>query len=236
MHGDYSEMFEVANRAAPGTEIRLLAAIKTMTLYAEHGQDHPFLHEAEAIARATLEPLKSRVSASAFDAMSSRYWRTVSYFPFLKRDYEEVERRLQRAEDLVRRAISGGTPAEAAFARDILYAVLATRTTTDVRTGTPARARPRLAEMFAMDPQGAWQRLWLGIVAFESGEWEEARVQYLACLRLTPPGMRKACEGLSRCFAKMENSTESAKWAARAAMMRPTSFPVDSGKSGAGSK
>ncbi|NNN04468.1 MAG: hypothetical protein HKL90_01070 [Elusimicrobia bacterium] len=221
MKGDYSEMFDVARRAKPGSEIRLLAAVKTMTLYAEHGQDHENLHAAQSIARKTLERLRARISPSAFFAMSSRYWRTVSYIPFLRGDYDEVERRLDLAEEFVRRAISAGTPSEAAFARDILYAVLATRSTSDVRTGRPERARPRLAEMIAMDPLGAWQRLWLGTVAYETGELEEARFNYLLCLRLAPPGVNKACGLLSRCLKRLGRAEEAARWAARAELTKP---------------
>lgn len=233
LKGDYSEMFRAARRAAPGSEIRLVAAIKTMTLYAEHGLEHKNLAAAERIARETLESLCERVSPSSFFCMSSRYWRTASYFPFLLKDFDEVDLRLDRAEYFVRRAISGGSADEAAFARDILYAVLATRATTDVRTARAARARPRLQEMIAMDPLGAWQRLWMGLVLLELGELEEARVHFLVSLRYAPPGMNKACGGLSRCLERMGRHDEAAKWAARAEMMKPAPFGESAGRTGA---
>ncbi len=218
---DYSVMYSVAERAAPGTAIRFLAAVKSMTLYAEHGQNHERLRAAERIASETLAQHRARVPPSAYLSMESRYWRTVSYLPFLDGDIAEVDRRLDRAEDSARRAMAVGSLEEAAFARDILYAVLATRTTTDVRTRRHARALPRLAEMVAMDPCGAWQRLWRGIVYFELGRLEEARENLLMSVRLAPPGLGKICAWLDRCLEGLNRHEEAARWRKRAAMTSP---------------
>jgi tetratricopeptide (TPR) repeat protein len=232
MKGDYSEMFDAAQRCAPGTEIQLLCAIKTMTLYAEHGNEHRNLFAAEVIARETLEGLRSRTTEAMFFAATSRYWRTASYFPFLRKDYAEVDRRLDRAEEAIRKAVSLGTPIERDYARDVLYALLATRVTTDVRVGRPQRALPRLKEMIEQDPRGAWQRLWSGNANLEMGELDVARENFLMAIHLAPPGLHKACDGLARTLRLMGKTAEAEKWARRGILTSSRAFPAQDGARG----
>ncbi|HEX4048994.1 MAG TPA: tetratricopeptide repeat protein [Elusimicrobiota bacterium] len=198
----FAGMLEVARLAPGGARIRLVAALRFMTFNLERGVADGRVRAADRIARETLARLKRTEPPDRAEIHESKYRRTASFFPFLKKDYAGAHEALALSERSARRALEKAGPGALAFARENLYAVLATRVVVDSRAGRHAAALAWADEMVALDPEGSWQRLSRGMALFELGELDRARAELEECLRLAPPCHDEARLWLSRCLRR----------------------------------
>lgn len=124
----------------------------------------------------------------------SRYYRAVSYRPFLAGDAAGTAVELGRAEDLADEAlrVAGTDPTMRLVALDNLHAVLETRMREALRFGDTDLALTRMRRILEFDPFDSKAHIEIGQVHVLRGEWEEAAVAFRRATRYGPPGVQVA--------------------------------------------
>ncbi|MCA1844694.1 MAG: tetratricopeptide repeat protein [Actinobacteria bacterium] len=136
----------------------------------------------------------------------SRYWRCVSFVPFLRGDRGRVEKELGRAETLAREAVRS-TPAgsdEHLIALDNLHAVLESRMREALWSGDIALALNRISEVVTFDPLDAKAQIELGEVLLRAGHPGRAVAAFRAAARYGPPGTAAAHYLAGCCYQRLE--------------------------------
>jgi hypothetical protein len=221
---DRTQVFlRIAEAAPRAGRARLIAALKFLILNLEHRRECPELMQGRKLAEDALEELRARAPDWEASIWTSKWWRTVCYFPFHKNDFERLERELGSALDCAERAIgmaAGAGPFARSFAEENLHAVLATWGVTLMHLGRAPDAVPWFERMVAADPQGSWQRIGLGKALLAAGESDRAADAFEKGFELAALGRDQACEGLALCMAKLGRADDERRWREQASRLR----------------
>lgn len=218
----------IAEQSPKGSRIRVIAAVKYMTLNLEHALVDDSVREMEGFARAAVDELGDGVSPAEKHALESKYWRTVSYFPHLNEDFGEMAKRLEMAEETARRALQAaktGSDFDRGYAAENIYAVIATKAIAATHLDRPDEARGHYDRLIDLDPLGAWQRFGLARTLARQGEHALALDQLKAAFHLAPPLLPEGWTLMANCLKSLGCEAEAKTWEKRAAARTPA-LPV----------
>ncbi|MGH9034245.1 MAG: tetratricopeptide repeat protein [Acidimicrobiia bacterium] len=155
----------------------------------------------------------------------SRYWRCVSFVPFLEGDAPVVTQELESAEvlarDLVARSESGSEMHLVAL--DNLHAVLESRMREALWVGDVPLARARITEVATFDPLDAKVQIELGEVHMRAGDLDQAVQAFATAARCGPPGTAVAHYLAGCCYQQMDMPGEALDEFLAAAALDPWS-------------
>ncbi|NNN04469.1 MAG: tetratricopeptide repeat protein [Elusimicrobia bacterium] len=203
---------DIAERAPARAPVRLEAAIFFLSRALEQGLPRGDVARGTALAREALASLKDVLAPWEYLRWDSKYWRCISYEPYLRGRPDEARRQLARAEESARDCIRRTPPGEALFGLEDLYGVLTTTVLTEIKLGRPERCRGILQELISMDPEGSWQRLELGRVLAAAGDVEGAMDSLSEAVRLGPPRRAEACRLLAQCCSTLGRRARAEEW------------------------
>lgn len=209
---DVLSFLDIAERAPDRAPVRLEAAIFFLSRALEQGLPKTDLARADALAQKALASLKPILPRGEFSRWQSKYWRCVSYAPYLIGRHDEARNCLDQAEAAARDCIRRTSKGDPLLGLEDLYGVLTTKVLTEIKLGFPERCRATLAELIAMDPEGSWQRMELGKVLMAAGDLEGARAQLAEGVRLGPPRRAAACRLLVDCCSRLGRREEANAW------------------------
>lgn len=136
----------------------------------------------------------------------SRYWRCVSFVPFLEGDAPAVAQELGRAEALARDLVAQAEPRSEMhlIALDNLHAVLESRMREALWVGDVPLALARITEVAAFDPLDAKVQVELGEVLLRTGQLDQAVRAFATAARCGPPGTAVAHYLAGCCYEQMD--------------------------------
>lgn len=145
--------FAIGRLAACPVKLRFFIAAFAVIF---HGRETRSIDEALAwrqVGAGCLAELLADPAISAFEKtmLESRFYRSVSYLPFLRRDHERLEWEMARTEELAR-AVPASTEYEQFLARENLRACLETRSKSCYAFGEYERGHALVDEVLAIDP------------------------------------------------------------------------------------
>jgi tetratricopeptide (TPR) repeat protein len=202
----------IARRAPEGTTIRLEAAIFFLSRALEKNLPVSDIAAGESLAQETLATLKKALPAWDFTRWDSKYWRCISYKPYLLGRHDEARRQLERAEKSARECQERTPRGVPDFGLEDLYGVLTVKVLTEMKLGYPGRCRAPLHELIQIDPEGSWQRLELARVLIAAGDLDGAIEQLKENVRLGPPRRAAAGRLLAECYERSGRSQEADRW------------------------
>ena len=182
-------IFELALVSACPLHLRLRGAVFAVVV-AARAQDS---REDAELWRARAEPLLEEVLASdeftPFEKamLESRFYRGVSFVPFMRRDRAGVVDDLDRAERLAREG-PAGTPWERYLKVENLHACLESRSKEAFGLGDVPLGHARTEEFLAIDPYDPKSHIEMGESLMKQERFGEAGASYLRAARLGPLG------------------------------------------------
>ncbi len=154
---------------------------------------------AELLASPDYSPLEKMM-------LESRFYRSVSYVPFLRRDRAQLTADMARTEELAR-AIPATTPYEQFLARENLRACLESRSKECYAFGDDERGHSLVAEVLALDPYEPKSHIEQAQVALKRGDYQQAADSFLRTARLGPVSTALGYASAADCFAKAGQPT-----------------------------
>lgn len=179
----------IADTAAAGSDVRFTARIELVVQHAKHTGDVAAAAHWREGAWHDLQALTAEHGANSFRAnlLTSRFFRSASYVPFMRREREAVvaEMALCEAHAL---ALSPRSEREALLARENRIPMLQSRAKEARWLGDFELAKQRLKQARDVDPMDSARWIELGEVHLDLGEAEAALACYVTAARLAPPG------------------------------------------------
>jgi len=133
--------------------------------------------------------------------LESRFYRGVSFVPFMRRDHEAVVAELDRAEELAR-SVPASSPWEEFLKRENLHACLESRSKEAFGLGDIALGQRRTEEFLALDPYDPKSHIEYGESLLREERHLEAAEAYLTAARLGPLGTAIAYAMAGECFER----------------------------------
>ncbi len=181
--------------------LRFVVAVFAVVYHARETKD-----VAEAVAwrdrgRAALDELLADPATTPLDRLmlESRYYRSVTYVPFLQRDERRLTDEMERAEVLARR-IRAATPYEEFLRRENLRACLESRSKEAIGFGHHDLAHARTEEVVAIDPYEPKSHIERAESLARRGEHRAAADSYLRAARLGPHSTATSYALAGECF------------------------------------
>lgn len=134
--------------------------------------------------------------------MESRFYRSASYVPFLRRDREQLTADMERTERLAR-AIPAHTEFEEFLKRENLRACLESRSKECYAFGEHERGHRLVAEVLALDPYEPKSHIEMAQAALMRGETAQAADSFLRTARLGPVSTALGYASAADCFARV---------------------------------
>ncbi|GLZ38922.1 hypothetical protein [Actinokineospora sp. NBRC 105648] len=193
--------FAVAEHPACPTHLRFVIAVFAVVF---HARETKSVEQAELWrdrAQTALDELLADDGYSPFEKamMESRFYRSVTYVPFLRRDRARLEREMDRAEELAR-AMPATTPYEEFLARENLRACLESRSKEAFGFGEDERGHRLVLEVLEIDPYEPKTHMELAESLLRQGKPREAGESYLRTARLGPIGTARGYALAGECF------------------------------------
>lgn len=197
--------FEIADHPACPTHLRFVIAVFAVVF---HARETRSLDEAQAWrdkGEAALTELLADDGYSDFEKkmMESRFYRSVTYVPFLRKDREQLAREMDRAEELAR-ALVPTTPYEEFLARENLRACLESRSKEAFGFGDIELGRRRVEEVLALDPYEPKTHMEVAetILLADDPDTYAAAESYLRTARLGPIATAHGYAFAADCFER----------------------------------
>ncbi|GAA2997232.1 tetratricopeptide repeat protein [Actinokineospora diospyrosa] len=193
--------FEIADHPACPTHLRFVISVFAVVYHARETKSLEAAELWRSKAQESLDLLLTGDSYSPFEKamMESRFYRSVTYVPFLRRDRAQLEREMDRAEELAR-AVPFQSPYEEFLARENLRACLESRSKEAFGFGEHERGRRLVEEVLAIDPYEPKTHMELAEVLLAEGREREAGESYLRTARLGPIGTARGYALAGECF------------------------------------
>jgi tetratricopeptide (TPR) repeat protein len=171
-----------------------------------HGRETRSVDEAVAwreIGAGCLAELLADPEISAFEQamLESRFYRSVSYLPFLRRDHERLAWEMARTEELAR-AVPATTEYEVFLARENLRACLETRSKSCYAFGEYDEGHALVAEVLAVDPYEPKSHIEMAQSLLMREQPRQAADSFLRTARLGPVSTALGYASAADCFAK----------------------------------
>lgn len=195
--------FEIAEHASCPLQLRFAISVFAVVISARETRS-----TADAIAwRNTAEQCLAELLANekytAYEKMmmESRFYRSVTYVPFLLRDRERLAAEMTRAEELAR-AMPASTPYEDFLKRENLRACVESRSKEAIGFGDQELAHRRIEEVLAIDPYEPKSHMEMAESLRQRGEDLAAGNSYLRTARLGPIGTAIGYALAGDCFER----------------------------------
>ena len=187
---DPSDMELIAASAPADSRVRFYAASAMVVHHAKVSGDVASAEKYRGVMDEYVRVLGRRADSLETRLDLSRYWRCVSYLPFLCGDRSSVAEELAWAEQLAREAVShtGRGGHEHLIALDNLHAVLESRMREALWVGDVDLALARISEVTTFDPLDAKAQIELGEVLLRLRDPLRAVDAFRAAARYGPPG------------------------------------------------
>ncbi len=195
--------FAIAEHPACPTHLRFVIAVVAVVF---HARETRSLEEAtrwrETGARA-MEELLADPDRSAFEKtmMESRFYRSVSFVPFMARDRAWLARDMDRAEELAR-AVPAEGPYQEFLKRENLRACVESRSKECYAFGEDERGDLLVAEALALDPYEPKTHIEVAEGLLRRGRPREAADSFLRTARLGPVSTAFGYASAAECFRR----------------------------------
>ncbi|MEU3459166.1 hypothetical protein ABZ721_04310 [Streptomyces sp. NPDC006733] len=195
--------FAVARHPDCPLRLRFVIAVFAVVF---HARETKSLDEAlawRATAEQALAELLADPACTPLDRLmlESRFYRSVTYVPFLQRDEARLIAEMDRAEELAR-AIASTTPYEEFLRRENLRACLESRSKEALAFGRDDLAHQRITEVIALDPYEPKSHIERAESLVRRGRHREAADAYLRAARLGPTSTAMSYGLAGECLAK----------------------------------
>ena len=197
--------FEIADHPACPTHLRFVIAVFAVVF---HARETRSLDEAQAWRDKAEEALTELLADDRYSdfekkMMESRFYRSVTYVPFLRKDREQLAREMDRAEELAR-ALVPTTPYEDFLARENLRACLESRSKEAFGFGDTELGRRRVEEVLTLDPYEPKTHMEVAetILLAEDPDIYAAAESYLRTARLGPIATARGYALAADCFER----------------------------------
>ncbi|MCZ4121083.1 tetratricopeptide repeat protein [Streptomyces sp. H39-S7] len=194
--------FDIARHPDCPLRLRFVIAVFAVVF---HARETKSLDEAlawRATAEQALAELLADPDCTPLDRLmlESRFYRSVTYVPFLQRDEERLVAEMDRAEELAR-AVTSATPYEEFLRRENLRACLESRSKEALGLGRHDLAHQRITEVIALDPYEPKSHIELAESLVRQGRHREAADAYLRAARLGPTSTAMSYGLAGECLA-----------------------------------
>ncbi|WP_156758610.1 tetratricopeptide repeat protein [Actinokineospora pegani] len=198
--------FAIAALPACPAHLRFVIAVFAVVFHARETRSLEQARRWRAVGGAALAELLADDGRSDFEKkmLESRFYRSVTYVPFLSGDRERLTREMDRAEELAR-AVEPRGPYEVFLARENLRACLESRSKEAFELGDVDTGRARVLEVLALDPYEPKTHMELAEVHLMAGEHYAAAESYLRTARLGPIGTARGYALAGECFERAGN-------------------------------
>ncbi|MEV4612531.1 hypothetical protein AB0K43_08010 [Kitasatospora sp. NPDC049258] len=195
--------FEIAERPDCPTHLRFVIAVFAVVFHARQTRSVEEARRWRRIGAECLTELLAQDGRSPFEKMmmESRFYRSVSYVPFLERDRALLGRDMDRAEELARAVPADGEYQEF-LKRENLRACLESRSKERYAFGEDEAAHRLVAEALALDPYEPKTHIELAESLVQRGRYREAGDSYLRTARLGPVSTALGYAAAADCFAR----------------------------------
>ncbi|MBD0692334.1 hypothetical protein [Streptomyces sp. CBMA123] len=195
--------FAVAEHPACPTHLRFVIAVVAVVFHARETRSLEEAARWREIGAAALAELLAEPDRSAFEKsmLESRFYRSVSFVPFLARDRTWLARDMDRAEELAR-----SVPAEGAYQeflkRENLRACVESRSKECYAFGEDDRGDILVAEALALDPYEPKTHIEVAEGLLRRGLPREAADSFLRTARLGPVSTALGYASAAECFRR----------------------------------
>ena len=213
-HYEISDLWGLATELSPGSPVKVDAIYALTVQYAKYSKNRDVVARlcvmhAEAIERAnTLNDFQRTF-------FMSRYHRVAAFDPQMRDERDEVRCHMDRAEEFAR-SLPVGSPRDEILAKEVLYAVLESRTKEAVWLGDSELAELRATQLTEMVPCDPRPYLHLGEILAGAGKMDKALRAYTNAAVYAPPGAEIAwfmqgqcCEALGDVEGAIRNYLQS---------------------------
>lgn len=179
--------FDIALHPDCPLRLRFVISVFAVVYHARETKSVPEALAWRERGEAALAELLADPATSPLDRLmlESRFYRSVTYVPFLQRDEKRLTAEMECAEELARR-IESTTPYEEFLRRENLRACLESRSKEALAFGHEALAHARIEEVIAIDPYEPKSHIELAESYVKRGEHKAAGDSYLRAARLGP--------------------------------------------------
>lgn len=186
---DLSPLEQIARAARPSSVPRFSAEVELVVQYGRHRRDLAATQHWRSQAWKTLQAIVAERGAESFTAhlLTSRFYRSASYVPFIAGDRGAVVREMDLCEEHAVRAAPTDAH-EALLARENKIPMLQSRAKEARWLGDLGLAHHRLLRARDLDPADSLRWVELGEVELDLGRPAAALESYLTAARLAPPG------------------------------------------------
>ncbi|MER5866522.1 hypothetical protein [Kitasatospora sp. NPDC002040] len=193
----------IAEHPACPTRLRFVIAVFSVIYEARETRSLEAALDWRAIGEKALAELLADPQYSPFEKtmMESRFYRSVSYVPFLQRDTVQLAADMDRAEELARAVPAVGEYQEF-LRRENLRACVESRSKEFYAFGENDRAHRLVAEALALDPYEPKTHIEVAEGLLKEGNPEEAARSYLRTARLGPVSTAFGYAAAGDCFAR----------------------------------
>jgi tetratricopeptide (TPR) repeat protein len=195
--------FEIAQRPDCPAQLRFVIAMFAVVFCARETRSIQDAVRWRDIGERSLAELLASPEYSPFEKMmmESRFYRSVTYVPFLQRDRDRLASEMTRAEELAR-TVPAASSYEEFLARENLRACLESRSKESFGFGDDDVGHRRVEEVLRIDPYEPKTHMELGESLHRQGDERSAADCYLRTARLGPIGTVVGYALAGECFAK----------------------------------
>ncbi|MGW4892478.1 hypothetical protein ACWEQL_09455 [Kitasatospora sp. NPDC004240] len=195
--------FAVAGHPACPAHLRFVIAVFAVVFHARETRSVEEAERWRETGARALEELLADEAYSPFEKMmmESRFYRSVSFVPFMRRDRAWLARDMDRAEELAR-AVPAATPYEEFLKRENLRACVESRSKECYAFDEDERADALVAEALALDPYEPKTHIETAESLLRRGLPREAADGFLRTARLGPVSTALGYASAAECLRR----------------------------------
>ncbi|TCO54314.1 tetratricopeptide repeat protein [Actinocrispum wychmicini] len=195
--------FEVADHPDCPTHLRFVISVFAVVFHARETKSLDEASKWRDKAQSCLDELLASAGYTPFEKamMESRFYRSVTYVPFLRRDTRTLAAEMDRAEELAR-SVEPTTPYEEFLKQENLRACVESRSKEAFGFGENDLGHRRVLEVLQIDPYEPKTHMELAETLLLQGNPLEAGNSYLRTARLGPIGTARGYALAGECFER----------------------------------
>ncbi|MHA6757530.1 tetratricopeptide repeat protein [Streptacidiphilus sp. PAMC 29251] len=195
--------FAIAGHPACPVHLRHVVATFAVVFHARHTRSVAEVTAWREAGASSLVELLAEPGRPAFEKamLESRFYRSVSYLPFLLRDRDWLARDMDRAEELARSAPAEG-PYQEFLKRENLRACLESRSKESFGFGEEQDGHALVEQVLALDPYEPKSHIEHAESLLRQERFAEAADSYLRTARLGPVSTALGYAAAAQCFER----------------------------------